>query len=58
MELHIGDRRISADVVEARHASLATHLMDEFGLPEEHRVTLILSRFFLSKRTHPVQNVL
>ena len=50
MELHVGDGRVSANVVKAGHARLAPHLVDQLGLPEEHRVALVLRCFLLFTR--------
>jgi len=35
-----------ADEVQEGHEGLATHLVDEFGLPEEHNVSLHFNCFF------------
>ena len=37
---------------EPRVLTLSTHFMDELGLPEEHRVPLILRCFFLRQRKY------
>ena len=43
MEGLVRDRIISADVVKAGHGGLAAQLMNQFALPEEHHVLLVLS---------------
>jgi hypothetical protein len=47
VELLVGHRVVGTDVVEAGHAGLAAQLVNEFALPEEHDVLLILSCFLL-----------
>lgn len=46
MEVLVRDRAVRSNVVESRHAGFASHLVDEFGLPEEHDVLLMLCGFF------------
>lgn len=46
MEMLVGSGAISANVVQARHACFPSELVDEFGLPKEHHVLLILRGFF------------
>ena len=43
MEGLVRDRVISANVVKAGHRGLAAQLMNQFALPEEHHVLLVLS---------------
>ena len=47
MKLLVWHRAIRANVVEARHACLSSHLVDQLRLPEEHWISLILLCFFL-----------
>ena len=42
-----------ADEVKEGHEGLATHLVDELALPEEHDVPLHLDSFFLQIQSKP-----
>lgn len=46
MEALVGDRVVRSNVVQIWHVGLASELVDELGLPEEHWVPLILLCFF------------
>jgi len=45
VELLVGDGAVRADIVQTRHTSLASHFVNEFGLPEEHWIPLVLRCF-------------
>jgi len=47
-----------ADEVQEGHEGLATHLVDEFGLPEEHNVSLHFNCFFLNSKKSVTNNVI
>lgn len=46
MEVLVRNRTIRANVVKPRDACLASEFVNEFGLPKEHHMLLILSCFF------------
>jgi len=46
VEADAGNRVVSADVVELGHACFASQLVNQFALPEEHRVLLVFDCFF------------
>lgn len=45
MELFVWQGGVSADVVQARDTSFASQFVDQFGLPEQHHVLLVLDCF-------------
>jgi len=46
VEALVGDRVVRSNVVQIWHVGLASELVDELGLPEEHWVPLVLLCFF------------
>lgn len=46
MEVLVWNRIVSADVVQVWHVSFALELVNEFGLPEQHGVSLVFVCFF------------
>jgi len=50
MELLVWNGVVSADVVEARDASFAAQLVNEFTFPEQHDVLLVLGCFLLYRQ--------